>query len=240
MAGEDSESALRHVPPILSAPDLDQSFQFRGSTWVIFGAGGHARSVTDVVTRLGGIVIAVVGHTNCAWPVPVIKNDEEGFSLAASAGHRVALGIGAASVRETILAGCRSRGIATPSIVASTATVAGNSSIGLGTVVHEHAHVGPSVRIGGGAIVNTGAIVEHDCSIGDLVHLAPNSTALGGVCIGKAAEIGSAATLVPNVKIGASVSVGAGSVVLKDVPDDSTVVGVPARSIRYDPTTKDA
>lgn len=43
--------------------------------------------------------------------------------------------------------------------------------------------------------------------------------------------IGSNTTILPNIRIGSNVIIGAGSVVTKDVPDNSVVVGVPARVI---------
>ena len=55
---------------------------------------------------------------------------------------------------------------------------------------------------------------------------------LEGPVIGKGAKIGANATILPGVKIGANALVGAGSVVVKDVPANSVVVGNPARVIK--------
>ena len=54
------------------------------------------------------------------------------------------------------------RGVSVPCVVASTATVSPRSRLGAGTVVLEHAHVGPGAQLGHAVIVNTGAVVEHD------------------------------------------------------------------------------
>lgn len=45
-------------------------------------------------------------------------------------------------------------------------------------------------------------------------------------------KVGANATLLPGVTIGRNALVGAGSVVVRDVPDDKVVVGNPARIIR--------
>ncbi len=50
--------------------------------------------------------------------------------------------------------------------------------------------------------------------------------------MGPAAWIGIGATIKDRVRVGANSIVGAGAVVLKDVPDNSVVVGVPAKFIR--------
>lgn len=52
------------------------------------------------------------------------------------------------------------------------------------------------------------------------------------VSIGKSCWIGGASIILPGVTIGDNVTVGAGSVVTKDVPDNSLVVGSPARVLR--------
>lgn len=51
--------------------------------------------------------------------------------------------------------------------------------------------------------------------------------------MGEKTLVGIGATVIPNVKIGKNVSIGAGTVVLQDVPDNAVVVGVPARIIKY-------
>lgn len=43
---------------------------------------------------------------------------------------------------------------------------------------------------------------------------------------------GSGAKILGNIRIGNNVSIGANAVVIKDVPNDSTCVGVPGRNIR--------
>jgi len=239
VADATGESESEVIDPVVpSRADERARADLKGTSWVIFGAAGHARSIADVVARLGGSVIAVVGQPDRAWTVPVLGRDDEGLDLAVREGHLVALGIGSNSTRATVLARCRARGVSMPAIVAATATVAADSSLGLGTVVLEHAHVGPSSRVGDGVIVNTAAIVEHDCAVSNLVHLGPGSTALGGVRIGESAMIGSAACLLPGIIVGAYATVGSGSVVHIDVPERMTVVGVPARVIHRNPTKR--
>ena len=52
----------------------------------------------------------------------------------------------------------------------------------------------------------------------------------GGGSVVTLTHIGAGAVVLPGIRIGARVRVGAGAVVTKDVVDDATVVGVPARS----------
>ncbi|MBK6732484.1 MAG: hypothetical protein IPG60_16520 [Bacteroidetes bacterium] len=53
-----------------------------------------------------------------------------------------------------------------------------------------------------------------------------------GVKIGNLTSIGASVTILPNIVVGNNVVVGAGSVVTKDIPDYSLVVGVPGRLVK--------
>ena len=86
----------------------------------------------------------------------------------------------------------------------------------------------------------TGVVIGETAIIGDNVSLYQGVT-LGGVSfnkgkrhptIGNHVVIGCNASVLGNITIGNNVRIGAGSVVLKDVPDDCTVVGVPGRIVR--------
>jgi acetyltransferase-like isoleucine patch superfamily enzyme len=61
--------------------------------------------------------------------------------------------------------------------------------------------------------------------------VAPHATVAGGVEIGECTWIGAGAVVKQYIKIGANCMIGAGAVVVKDVPDNTTVAGVPAREI---------
>ncbi|MGG7035424.1 MAG: acetyltransferase [Flavobacterium sp.] len=86
--------------------------------------------------------------------------------------------------------------------------------IGEGTVIMANAVINADTQIGRHVIVNSGVVVEHDCVLEDYVHISPNATLAGGVFVGEGSHIG------------------AGAVVLKDLPDYVTAVGNPARIIK--------
>jgi acetyltransferase-like isoleucine patch superfamily enzyme len=62
--------------------------------------------------------------------------------------------------------------------------------------------------------------------------MAPGVCIAGCVEIGDGTFIGTNATILPRLRIGRWVTIGAGAVVTKDVPDFSVVVGNPARIIK--------
>jgi acetyltransferase EpsM len=80
-------------------------------------------------------------------------------------------------------------------------------------------------------IINSSAVVEHECRIGDFAHVSSASALAGNVTVGEGAFLGVGARVLPGRRVGAWATVGAGAVVVDDVPDGLTVVGVPARPL---------
>jgi len=99
----------------------------------------------------------------------------------------------------------------------------------------------PGAKIGKGFFIDhgTGVVIGETTEIGNDVTLYQGVT-LGGTgkergkrhpTIGNGVVIGVGAIVLGNIKIGDNVRVGAGSVVVKPVPNDCTVVGVPGRIV---------
>ena len=114
-----------------------------------------------------------------------------------------------------------------------------NVSIGTLSVIEHHVKIGNRVRIHSQAFVPEFSILEDDTWLGPNVVLTnakyPLSPGvkndLKGPTIKRGAKIGANSTILPGVTIGAYSLVGAGSVVVKDVPEKSVVAGNPARVI---------
>ncbi len=90
----------------------------------------------------------------------------------------------------------------------------------------------PNTRIGKHVIIHSGSVIEHDNVLDGFVNVAPRVSTAGNVKIGKASYIYTGAVVIPKITIGKNAVIGAGAVVLKDVEDNSTVVGVPAKVIK--------
>jgi acetyltransferase EpsM len=107
-----------------------------------------------------------------------------------------------------------------------------SGEIGGGCMLLAHTVVNTGAKLGKHVIVNTGAIVEHDSIIKDGVQLGPGVSMGGRVVVEKSAFIGTGAVLAPRIRVGEGTVVGAGSVVVKDLPPSVLAYGVPARLIR--------
>ena len=113
-------------------------------------------------------------------------------------------------------------------------------SVGTLSVIEHHVEIGNNVRIHSQAFIPEFSVLEDDAWLGPNVVLTnakyPLSRgvkeSLKGPRIKRGAKIGANATILPGVVIGENALVGAGAVVVKDVPDGVVVAGNPARIIR--------
>jgi acetyltransferase-like isoleucine patch superfamily enzyme len=112
--------------------------------------------------------------------------------------------------------------------------------------IGENVFIENSVLIGNRVTIKNGVQIWDGIQIEDNVFIGPNVTftndrypisnnlnyKLEETLVKKGASIGANATILPGIKIGCNALVGAGAVVTVNVPDDSVVVGNPARIIK--------
>lgn len=200
---------------------------------LIAGAGGHGCVVADAAEMTGhwqGIAflddrfpeLRGVAH----WPV--IGRLSDANSLQGEY-EDIVVAIGDNHVRLECLERCEKEGFSRPVIVHPRASVSSHATLLDGTVVFAQAAVNFGARIGLGCIVNTGAVIEHDCRIEQGTHICPGVRLAGGVSVGAYSWLGIGAVVKEGVVIGSNVVVGAGAVVVNDLQDGVTAVGVPAR-----------
>ena len=123
------------------------------------------------------------------------------------------------------------------------------SKIGAFVEVQKNASVGKRCKISSHTFICEGVTIEDNVFIGHGVMFIndsyPRATAADGnlqteadwkverTVVKQGASIGSGATILSNISIGENAIVGAGSVVTKDVPASSIVVGNPAKVLRH-------
>jgi len=164
---------------------------------------------------------------------PVLKSWQALKDYISTQSPEFILGVGGTSIRMSLSEKVQSLGGKLCSLTSSHALIGkfGNI-IGDGACIMSQATITCDVCIGEGTLVNKGSIISHDVVIGKYSEISPGVRVLGHAKIGDLTEIGTNAVILPHICVGSCCKVGAGAVVTKDVPDHSTVVGIPAKSIR--------
>ena len=195
---------------------------------LIFGAGGHAKAIMDMVTQIGKYTIAgildddklltgkqvlgiMVLGTRALFPSLI----EKGVKLATN-------GVGGIldiHVRIKVFEALEEAGFSFPALVHPRATVEPSARVEDGAQVFANAYVGSEAVLEPRCMVNTNAVVSHDCVIGMYSHIAPGALLAGHVHVGARTLVGMGVTTTIGVKIGSGVRIGNGAIILADVPD---------------------
>lgn len=194
---------------------------------IIIGAGGHGKVIADAALKNG--------YTNICCVDDHAIGDVMGFPIIGTTADVECLndgntdfviGIGNNALRKMI---AEAHNVNWVSIVHPSAQIGFNAEIGKGTVVMANAVVNVCAKIGEHCIINTGAIVEHDNVIENYAHISPNVALGGTVRIGSLTHVGIGATVKNNTEICSDCTIGAGAVVVKNIKEPGTYVGVPIR-----------
>lgn len=193
---------------------------------VIVGASGHGKVIVDIA-KLNGYrdIVFLDDNENlkeCSG-YPILGK----VDMLREVKGDVFVAVGDSSVRSRIIKKYPEKKF--PTLIHPNSIIADDVVIGEGSVIMAGAVVNPSARIGKGCIVNTSSSIDHDCSIGDYVHIAVGAHVCGTVSIGDFCWIGAGATISNNVSICSSTIIGAGATVIKDIKENGTYVGVPAK-----------
>ena len=198
---------------------------------VIVGSGGHSKVIVDILEGLG--IYEVIGFTSLSadeslFHYPHLGSDSILPDLFKSGVGHAFPAVGENRIRQRLVKQLLSIGYQLPNAISRHAIVSPRVTLGAGIAIMPGAVVNVDTSICNGAVINTGATVDHDCQIGSAVHIAPGSHLAGNISVGEGSFLGIGCSVVPGISIGSWVNVGAGAVVIRDIPDRSTVVGVPA------------
>lgn len=160
---------------------------------------------------------------------PVLGKIEDAISLNEGA---IVIGIAFPGVKRKIKEFLSENSeLSYPSFVHKKAWVAKNVVLGSGTVVYPGTSINYGTKLKSFIIVNMNCALGHHSVIGTFSSLAPGVNLGGHTRIGEEVEMGIGSATLQNVRIGNGSIVGGQSMVIGDVPDNSKVVGVPARKL---------
>lgn len=191
----------------------------------LYGASGHAKVIIDILHASNIKIDALIDDNEDIHELHNYKVLHKITNVSP-----IIVSIGSNIIRKKIVEKLTGRfgTVSHPSAIISP-----TAKINEGTVIMQGAIIQSDTIIGKHCIINTHASIDHECIIDDFVHISPGAVLCGNVSIGEGTWIGAGATIIPGVKIGKWSIVGAGAVVTSSQPDNCTIVGVPAKVVKY-------
>lgn len=221
-----------------------------GHTLVIIGAGGFGREVLDVVEAINAVADSVgrpvpwefVGFIDDGRP-DRDRLARRGSNHVGSTGdlgematthangsgplHYV-VAVADPRLRRPLSIAADQAGLEPAVLVHPSATFGAETHLGPGTVVCSHVSLTTNIHVGRHCHINLNVTVGHDSGLADFVTIHPSASLGGEVNVADGVTIGSGATVLPRTAIGRETYVGAGAVVVSDLPPGVVAVGVPA------------
>ena len=205
---------------------------------VLVGSGGFAREVRWLIKEcnksdkiwnvLGWISKEEQGKE--VDGLPVLGDDE--WLLRYDKPINVVLSVGSGSLREKLVTVySQNENIKFPNIIAPNASISESVKFGKGCIIAANSVFTVDITIGDFFVSNLASTIGHDCIIGDYVTLYPGSHVSGCVSLGKGVSVGTGASIIQGLSVGDNTFIGAGAAVIRNLPDNCTAVGVPAKPL---------
>jgi len=200
---------------------------------IIIGASGHGKVVADIAIKMNNwkkIFFLDDNETiKKCMNFDVVGKICDAINYKSSSDFFIAIGNN--KIRERVQTEFENNKLSIVSLIHPNSIIGKDVLIKSGTVVMAGVIINSSSEIGKGCILNTGATIDHDNFIDDFVHISPGVNIAGTVKIGKFTWLGIGSKVINNLNICSNCKIGAGAVVIKNVTESGTYIGVPARRL---------
>lgn len=201
----------------------------------IVGCGWHAHIVAELAELTANY--AQIQFLDRDWPAKTVWGDWPvvgGFEVLKQDLSRVKdvyfVALGDNNARLTLCRQIVESGGTLATLIHPKAFVSPRARLQPGTLICAGAIVQTYACVGMGCIVNTAAAVEHHCELSDGVHLSPGVYLSGNVFVGERTWLGTGVCVRDKLSIGADITIGVGSVVVKDLTEAGVYFGSPLRN----------
>jgi len=195
------------------------------SSIAIIGAGGLGREIRSLVEREN---VFAGYHDDQEIDKDYLGNIAQ---INPTQSIEYIIAIGNPSLKKAIAEQLYQKSLTYANIVSKNTVVSEMYFKGQGIIICDGVIATVDYNIGSHVLLNLNVTIGHDVTVRDYCSIMPGANISGNVTIGEATLIGAGAVILQGVTIGANVRVGAGAVVTKDIPDNITVVGIPAKPL---------
>lgn len=207
----------------------------------IIGAGGFGRETAWLIERINNVeeTWCIKGflddnpalHGSIEGGYPVLGGCEYLEELQKSVS--VVCAVGSARIRKIIVEKIKHyQNIEFATLIDPKVEMSNRVKIGEGSIICAGNILTVDITLGQHVILNLDCTVGHDAVLEDFVTVYPGVHISGNVVVQEAAEMGTGMQIIQGKKIGRGSIVGAGAVVIRDIPENCTAVGNPARVVR--------
>jgi sugar O-acyltransferase (sialic acid O-acetyltransferase NeuD family) len=200
-------------------------------TWTIFGAGNMICDIIDAIESRGQKAKSVVLNMDLdrkvldkiPASVEIVKLDE--FQPAAD---YYFFGF-VDPDKKPLLRRLQKYNLSFSNVIHKFSYIPRDVEMGQGNYISAGVVLATNIRIGNFNFINRGASIGHDTRIRHYNHFGPGCTIASGCIIGSRNCLYTSSAIIPKVQIKDDVILGAGGVVIADIIEPGTYVGVPAR-----------
>lgn len=208
---------------------------------IIFGASGFGREVAWLVERINKV--------SPQWNILGFLDDDDALQNTIVNGYTVigksedinsypdayiVCAVGSSKVRKKIIDNlrCLNPDVKFGTLIDPSVEISDLVTIGEGSIICAQTVITVNICIGKFVIINLDCTVGHDVLIDDYVTLYPSVNVSGITHIRSCSEIGTGTHIIQGKEVGFNTIIGAGSVVVKNIPENCLAVGVPAAPIK--------
>lgn len=206
---------------------------------VIIGAGGFGREVAWLIED--------INKENKEWNFLGFVDDNEEIQGKEINGYKVVgniewlknqelyvvNAIGDPIIKKKVMERLQGSKNKYPVLIHPSVIYSDKVTFGEGSIICAGNIITVNIEIGKHVIINLDCTIGHDAKIGDYSTILPSVNVSGNVDIEECVSVGTGSAIIQGIKIGNNTIVGAGAVVVKDLPANCTAVGSPAKPIKF-------
>lgn len=207
---------------------------------IIIGAGTYGEVYLSYLREAGVEVIGFLDdnatmHGQVVRGIPVLGGSDLLHTLRHSHDvQAVYCPIGNNRVRVRMLTMAQDLGYDTPNYIHPSALISPDATLGKGVYIFPQTIILPYAKIGDYVMIAQRTSISHHTHLRTGVFLSAGCTIGASITVDEYAYCGMSATVMTGVKrIGEDTLIGAGAVVIRDVPNRAVVAGVPAKILKY-------